>query len=461
MSNKSYLIAFLVLVLVTLACSSTANTLEKAAQDSTITSVSSSIGEPVGTKPVNPSEIQLPTNTPEPLPTATIPAEPLQLVDGPVFVQSSIRVDGIFVVQNPNSTQAISSSQYQATIYDESGNILDTDSGYIEIVLPDEKIPVVSNMFVEEGQKAAKIDVQIVSGTAEATELQPPLFTADQITFIADQYFPKVTAILKNNFQRSFSTLRVTAIAYDDQGSIVGGGYTYLDFLPGGGQAGVEVSVNIKGTPAKVDLAATVSSLSILTEDNSQNQSVQLIDSGWSQNRQTVSVGFLVKNNTDQVVDGTQYQATAYDDAGNVLDTQSGYLSYIFPNEQTAGAVSLYLPAGAKSAKVDIQINPGSSSTFALASNPFTTENVNFLAGTYSSKVTGMLKNSYQDKISNVEIVAIGYDKDGNIIVGGFTYVDFVPGNGQAAFEILVDFAQKPEKVDIYPSLGGISSIGD
>ncbi len=458
MNKKPIFLVFLILVLTSVACGSTAKTLDDVAKASTQAA-------DVSTKSVNDkvtptTEEQKPTE--ELKPTAVPENEPLRMIDDPVFIQSTIETDVIFTVENPNSSAAINSSSFDIVVYDEAGTILDTDSGYLELVLPGEKLPVVTSLFLEEGQKPAKVDVQLTSGTAEVVDIRPPLFTAEQVTYVADEYFPKVTALLKNNFDRSFETIEVTAVAYDKEGKVIGGGFTYLDFLPANGQAGVEVSINTEGEPDKVDLVASISSLSMLTEDNSQNQSVELVDYGWTQAQQSLSVAFLLKNsNVDQVVKDTQYQVTAYDEAGTVLGSNSGYVSLIFPSETVGQSESMYLPDGAKVTKVDVQINPGQPSTYVLTQNPFSFENVNYIGGSYSSKVTGIVKNSYTDKISTVIVAVVGYDKDGKIIGGGFTFVDVIPANGQAAFEILVDFDLKPDRIETYATPSGLSLIGD
>jgi len=54
----------------------------------------------------------------------------------------------------------------------------------------------------------------------------------------------------------------VSAIAYDEAGEIIGGGFTYLDFVPANGKAAVEVSITSTGIPATTELYAIVSGLS-------------------------------------------------------------------------------------------------------------------------------------------------------------------------------------------------------
>ncbi len=75
--------------------------------------------------------------------------------------------------------------------------------------------------------------------------------------------------------------------------------------------------------------------------------------------------------------------------------------------------------------------------------------------------MTGTIKNSFSQTISNVELSIIAYDADGKIIGGGMTFVDFVPAEGQTGFEIAVDFAQTPSRIDAYPGFASITKIGE
>ena len=289
------------------------------------------------------------------------------------------------------------------------------------------------------------------------------MFQSDNITYYADQYFPKVTGVLTNSLTRSFSNLRVTAVLYDQSNNIIGGGYTFLNFLPASTKTGFSVSVKSKEKPAKTEIYTTVSGLTSLQGDNSKNDSVKLLAYGYSVKDTNVSVGFLAENNLkDQFIDPGPYHVSVYDESGNVLGVDEGYINTLFPGETSGTSVNVSIPEGKTVGNVEVQIDPGDfSDHFDISANPFSTENVKFAPGTYSSKVTGTLKNSYDQTITYVEVNAVAYDKDGKIIGGGNTYVDFVPAEGQTAFEIRVKLPQAPARIDAYPSFTSITKIGE
>ncbi len=109
----------------------------------------------------------------------------------------------------------------------------------------------------------ARADFQVLAGLYEAAA-PVPFFTSQNITFMDDTYSPKVTGEIVSPYPNDLTNLHVCAIIYDLAGEIIGGGYTYLDFVPGNGKAAVEIPVSVAGVVAKVEIYASVYSLSDL-----------------------------------------------------------------------------------------------------------------------------------------------------------------------------------------------------
>jgi hypothetical protein len=375
------------------------------------------------------------------------------------FVQDETTVASVFLVENPNPTAAIESSEYQVIVYDAADAVLATDSGYINLVLPEDTQAVVSEVYLEEGQKASKVEIQIHSGTASPTDLEEIPFSYDKIEFFPDEFSPTVTGILKNGLGQTVSDLTITATALDAEGNFIGGGYTYLDFLPADGQSPVEVSMTVAGQPDQVVLYAALSSMSSFKESG-EGPAVQLLSYGYGLDDYQVAVAFLVQN-TDPAspVDGTPYQVAAYDADGHVLDTDWGYVNLLFPGEITALASDLYLPEGKTVERVEVQINPGSPTSHVLTASPFTTEQVQFIPGSYTSDVTGLILNASDKTITDLEVVAVAYDDQDHIVGGGYTYLDFIPPNGKTAAEVSVVVTGTPARVELFVSLSSMSSL--
>jgi hypothetical protein len=150
---------------------------------------------------------------------------------------------------------------FHITFFAEDGNVISVEEGYIDTLLPNQILGVASETYVEKNIAVASMDFQIKAGNFEDSEVIAT-FTASNISYKADSYFPKVTGEIQSPYTKDVTNLRVTAIAYNEAGDIVGGGYTYLDFVPANGKIAVEVSITTAGTPASIELYAAVSGLS-------------------------------------------------------------------------------------------------------------------------------------------------------------------------------------------------------
>jgi hypothetical protein len=102
------------------------------------------------------------------------------------------------------------------------------------------------------------LEMAALSGM-KALELRTNPLSAEQATFLPDPNFPKVAGVIKSSWENDIQGVIVTAIAYDKSGTIVGSGTGVASLVPANGQVAVEVSIDMVGVPAKVELYATVS----------------------------------------------------------------------------------------------------------------------------------------------------------------------------------------------------------
>ena len=91
-------------------------------------------------------------------------------------------------------------------------------------------------------------------------------FTAAGVTTEAQSYDGLQTnATLSSTFAKDLKDVVAAAIYYDGNGAIIGGARTFVDFVPAGGQAAVEItSSNDLPTPARTDVYGELSNLSLL-----------------------------------------------------------------------------------------------------------------------------------------------------------------------------------------------------
>jgi hypothetical protein len=201
-----------------------------------------------------------------------------------------------------------------------------------------------------------------------------------------------------------------------------------------------------------------------LSSHGSDNQEpiIELVDIGFGVEQGYAGVGFLMRNtSTSDVIDRARYQITGYDTEGYVVDTDSGPAGVFYPGQTLAGFAEIYIAEGFILDRVEVQLLQGESATALTPEFPFTTENVTFIAGSYSQNVTGIVKISFAKDINDIKVIAICYNVAEKIIGGGYTYVDFVPANGQSAVEVMVTVSEPPAKVELYPSFSSLSEIAE
>ena len=451
-------VVLVVVIAASLACGrTTTERLEEAAEEPTATV---SIVEPT-TAPTGETEAQ-PTPTSQPPPTDTPLPEPeaIQVV-AQGFGQDERDLSFAFLVENPNPGFAFEGSQYQAAAYDDAGTVLETDSGYIQLILPGQTLGVAGTMWLDESVTVSKIEVQLLEGDPVATD-PIPTFAVESSTYYAGEYSDAATGIINSPYNVDLRNIRVSAVLYDGAGEIIGGGFTFLNFILANGSTGVEVSVTTSGDVASVELYPTVSGLTFLGEETQLPEGasdIALVKQGFGQDDQELGFGMLIENpNGNLAIEDSQYHVTVFTEDGRVLATEEGYVEALLPGETLGVAGTVRLVEGIDVARVDVQVLAGDF----VESDPipyFTAENVTYQPDEYFPKVTGLIVSPYNKDITNLHVSAIVYDDAGEIIGGGFTYLDFAPAEGKAAVEVPVTSTGTPATVELYATVSGLSEF--
>ncbi len=398
---------------------------------------------------------------PTPRPTATPESEQeLIHLKQSGFGQNKRDLGFGFVVSNPNTAYSLKSSRYQMNAYDAAGNIVATEDGYIELVLPGQILGVGGRSALEEGVTVEKIAIQITGGAFEEA-MSLPVFDVENVEYNATMLFPRAVGIVKNSYHQNVDTIRVNAIAFDQQGQIIGGGYTYVDFILARDQAAVAIPIISSENPDKVELYPLISGLSDFSPPNGQNgtRSVLIEAQGYGQDTNRIAFGFRVKNPNTGVIENTRYQVAAYSEDGSVLGVDSGYIDILLPDQILGVANDFSIPPESRVTSLVVQIKDGDVVDLK-DTLPFSAENITYLPSAGFPKVTGFIKNPYQTGVTNLRVAALLYDRAGMIIGGGTTYVDFLPASGTLPVEIFVSGSADPARVEVYPALSGLSVFG-
>ncbi|MFZ1396744.1 MAG: hypothetical protein WAS33_07600 [Candidatus Promineifilaceae bacterium] len=413
----------------------------------------------------NPTEISA-TNTPEPTepsptatsapteppPTSTPEPEPITIVSQG-FGQNDRSIGYSFLIKNPNVGLAFEDSQYQLAALDESGAIVDTDSGFIALLLPEQKLGIGGTLFVDEGVTVSSIQIQLNAGSPQATE-SIPNFTVELPTYVSGDFFSYVNGIIQSPYNRDFSNIRVSTIVYNAEDEIIGGGYTYVNFILANESTGVSVSVESNGEVARAELYPVLSGLSLFQENNDlpeNTEPLSLINEGFGQDERSAGYGFLIENpNIGHTIENSQYRITFYSADGTVLETDEGYINIILPEQELGIGGEIFLDESQVIDSIETQIIAGNYIETSEELPQLTSENVTYSQGSFSSQVTGFIASPYSQDITNLLVSAILFDENGNIIGGGYTYLDFAAANSNSAVEVSVTTNGVPESVELY-----------
>jgi hypothetical protein len=174
------------------------------------------------------------------------------------------------------------------------------------------------------------------------------------------------------------------------------------------------------------------------------------------------SYAVILKNQSARSsVESVNVQIAFYDASGVVLDTETQYVSFLQPGEVTAVGGDAYGVTGAAS-DMRVQVRATNWSKWDKA---VTTLAVSNLAISYQQylgpKVTGEISNPFTKDLEDIEAIAVYYDSAGNILAGDFTFIDFVPAGGTAAFDI-THFDDLPtlDHAEVYAQLSSLTLVG-
>lgn len=375
------------------------------------------------------------------------------------FGQKDQEVAYGMVIENPGDT-ALIDSQYQVTIYDAEGTVLDTDQGYMALVLAGQRLGIAGTVYLNEGQVADKIEIVLESGEAAETDFNAPL-TTDKVIYNEGEYISMALGLVSNPFDLEVGNVDVWGIAYDAAGNIIGGGNNTLNFITAGSSSGIALSITSKGTVARVEFSAALAN-STPWDDSSDRVGVEQVtlgNQGFGQKDTEVAYGALIQNaSADSAAGNIIVHITFFAENGDVIAVEDNSLQVILPGETQAIAASTYPPEGLNVASIDIQYRV--NLMVPVSGLPsLTSENVNYLDDEYSPKVTGQVMNPYDKKLENVQVVVIAYDADGAIIGGGTGYIDFISAGKKAAVEVYVTASDVPASLEMYATVNQLSDL--
>lgn len=160
---------------------------------------------------------------------------------------------------------------------------------------------------------------------------------------------------------------------------------------------------------------------------------------------------FEVENpNSEYAIEGSTYQVELFDKNGFYLDTLDGNyaIPLVLPGEKKMVAFQFRNNYRNGVGRIDIQLSSADPEPLALKFPAVLFEvsqvdlNWNSISGTVTSNLDQMA--------TDVHIIGVGYNADGEIIAGGFEILEYLPPHHSIDVEVPLHFYQEPTSAEIY-----------
>jgi len=166
---------------------------------------------------------------------------------------------------------------------------------------------------------------------------------------------------------------------------------------------------------------------------------------------------FLFENLDNAGIEDIEYTIIASDANGASLKTEDGYIDFIPAGGRTGIASQMYLEEGMVAENVDIEWTyymdaSGSSDV------PFSFENSRYYFDPYWDRFTTVMTNNSGSTFTNVRVDMLAFDATGLVIGGGYTTLNFLPGNSSVGLSINGFVSDDPVTYEFFPKLNILSN---
>ena len=379
----------------------------------------------------------------EPIDTGEL--QDLVLLDNSFWVQDGATVFTSFFFHNPNGNIVFEDVEYTVHLFDASGDEITSDYSTVRWIFPGQTFGIVFNFYIDD--EYTLVDSTSVEWDYDSTFAADGFanpFTTSNILFWQNGDFPMVTGIVNNIDPDTYTDIRANIICYDSAGEIVGGGYTYIDFVPGNDYMGFSTYVDAYGSVASVEVFPTFTYSSLQYEGSDFWSEISVLnDYFYSTTYGSLVGGIEIQSNVDTVLSDSVAVVNFYDKDGNITSTGEFYIDILLPH-QTLGITpwALTPPDDAKTDSYDVLVLPGDyTDDYEFAENPFVV-NSTTLTGDWDNYVAVNFTNTYGKQASEVDVYVLLYDADGNIIGGGDDWTtEPIPAGGTMEIEVWVDYS--------------------
>jgi hypothetical protein len=367
----------------------------------------------------------------------------LVMLEKSLWLQEEDTVFVAFFFENPTD-QVFEDMEYTVYLWDANDEEIESDSSSIRWIFPNQTFGIAFNFYLDEGVTVSSASVDWEHESTFAPDGFTNPFGSEGVTYWENGGFPMVTGKITNVNTDTYTDIRVNVICYDAADEIIGGGYTYIDFVPGEDYMGFATYIDSFGEVASVEVFPTFSYLTVYYEGSEFWSEISILDDYFYEGEWgDIQGGAVVQNNTDTVLSDSILYATFYDADGNVTTVGSDYIDILLPGDSLGLSPWVFSPPdGAVTTQYDILVLPGDyEDGYELMENPFVVDDA-VLTGDYNDEVLVTFTNNYSKSVSEVDVYVLLYDAEGKIIGGGSDWTEEpVAAGASAEINVWVDYS--------------------
>lgn len=197
---------------------------------------------------------QTPTRRPTPRPTPTpVAREDLVVVEQGFSTwqgefDDGARLSWAAVIENPNSTDTwlATTADIRVSFFDAGGGVISSASDSVALVLPGQRAAVVgsdSPFSNPDLGLIASMEVRLGQPRWEEAEGSLGAFEVSGVQMRTGEFGDAtVTGQVASTFESEIEDAYATAVYRDASGAVIGGDYTFIDFIPSGETTPFEIS---------------------------------------------------------------------------------------------------------------------------------------------------------------------------------------------------------------------------
>lgn len=333
---------------------------------------------------------------------------------------------------------------------DAVGNRIALERVSFRYLFPRETTGFVQEFQLNAGLEIATVEVHVIDGLIDrGLKYKQALTVSNTAAFrVGNDY--SVTGWLSNADPYTYTQVKLNAIAYNQAGQIVGGGWKIFDFLPEKDQVGFNLRVNAKRgeTVDHVEVHPWLTSYSASLEGGNWWNSLKKGEWNFVVDRyHQFAGGAMIENQTDRMLTETFYILTVSDENDRICQASNGYIDVIWPKEKVAFAIeALQLPKECEGKTVDFVLVPGEFGQFPIEFNPLGTSQTSF---SDENHVSVSVINNLNAAVSQSRVYVVLRNQDGRIVGGGYQTTEIIRGGSYVNVSVPVAYLGSPDSLSI------------